>query len=286
MALKIYILNGIAGVGKDTFAYLLSNFISTRHISSVDPIKKAAKALGWKENKDDESRTLLCELKKCVNQNSNYIWDYLDDMVNEYQDIFSTSDGVLLIDIREPKEIEKAVKRYNCKTILVERDVSTRDYTNSADSSVYDYKHYDYTINNLGNIEELREKAKEFAEKIKNEQPKKVVAVDFDGTIAKTEYPRIISPIYETIELLNKLKEKGATIILWTCREGKELEEAVEWCRRNNVPIDLVNENDSSRTKFWGNDSRKIGADLYIDDKSFSMWLDRRDDEDIINTLF
>lgn len=286
MALKIFILNGIAGVGKDTFATLLDQFIQTRHISSIDPIKRAARTLGWKGNKDDSARMLLCELKKCVNQYSSYIWDYLDGMVNSHRDLFSGSDGVLLIDVREPEEIEKAVERYGCKTILVERDILTRDYTNSADSSVYDYKHYDYVINNIGSIEDLRETAKEFAEKIKNETQKKVVAVDFDGTIAKTEYPRIISPIYETIALLNKLKEKGATIILWTCREGKELKEAVEWCKLNNVPIDLVNENDKSRIDFWGNNSRKISADLYIDDKAFGMWFDRRNEIDLINALF
>lgn len=285
MALKIFILNGVAGVGKDTFATLLDHFIQTRHISSIDPIKRAARTLGWKGKKDDATRMLLCELKKCVNQFSSYIWDYLDSMVASHRELFSNDDGVLLIDIREPEEIEKAVKRYNCKTILIERDVLTKDYTNSADSSVYDYKHYDYNINNLGDIEELREKAKKFATLIKKETQKKVVAVDFDGTIARTEYPRIISPIYETISLLHKLKKTGATIILWTCREGKELEEAVEWCKQNDVPIDLVNENDKSRIEFWGNNSRKISADLYIDDKAFGMWFDRRDDADLINAL-
>lgn len=99
---------------------------------------------------------------------------------------------------------------------------------------------------------------------------KTVIAVDFDGTIAKTEYPEIIEPIQNTIDYIQLMKSKGATIILWTCREGKELEEAVNWCKENNVPIDYINENDPERIATWGNDCRKIGADIYIDDKAIT----------------
>lgn len=288
MKKQIFILNGIAGVGKDTFAEMLGKFIPTLHISSITPIKAAAKGLGWDGTKTNSSRYFLSELKKFVNEYSNFIWDYLDKEVNKFRNYYGSDDqtAVLLIDIREPEEIEKAVIRYNCKTILVERDVCTKDYCNSADESVYDYKNYDYVINNMGSLDELLDKAKEFAEIIKAKNSHKVVAVDFDGTIANTDYPRIISPIPETISLLRKLKDKGATIILWTCREGENLEEAVKWCKENDVPIDLVNENDKERIKIWGNDCRKIGADLYIDDKTFSLWHDRRDEKDIIDFIF
>lgn len=288
MGKQIFILNGIAGVGKDTFAEMLGKFIPTLHISSITPIKAAAKSLGWDGTKTNASRYFLSELKKFVNEYSNFIWDYLDKEVNKFRNYYGSDDqaAVMLIDIREPEEIEKAVIRYNCKTILVERDVCTKDYCNSADESVYDYKKYDYVINNMGSLDELLDKAKEFAEIIKAKKSHKVVAVDFDGTIANTDYPRIISPISETISLLRKLKDKGATIILWTCREGENLEEAVKWCKENDVPIDLVNENDKERIKIWGNDCRKIGADLYIDDKTFSLWHDRRDEKDIIDFIF
>ena len=284
MKKQIFILNGIAGVGKDTFAEMLDKFIPTLHISSITPVKRAARELGWDGIKTITSRYFLSELKKFVNENSTFIWDYLDKEVIKFRNIYDSE--VLLIDIREPEEIEKAVIRYNCKTILVERDVCTKDYCNSADESVYDYKNYDYVINNMGSLDELLDKAKEFAEIIKAKNSHKVVAVDFDGTIAHTDYPRIISPIPETISLLRKLKDKGATIILWTCREGENLEEAVKWCKENDVPIDLVNENDKERIKIWGNNCRKIGADLYIDDKTFSLWHDRRDEKDIIDFIF
>lgn len=104
-----------------------------------------------------------------------------------------------------------------------------------------------------------------------------IIAVDFDNTIAITKYPEIIEPIDMTIFTLKQAKERGATIILWTCREGKELEDAVNWCKENNVPIDYVNENIPERIEKWGNDCRKIGADVYIDDRAInpSIWLNK-----------
>lgn len=108
-----------------------------------------------------------------------------------------------------------------------------------------------------------------------------VIAVDFDGTVARTRFPEILSPIYETINFLQLAKLDGATVILWTCREGENLENAVEWCKRNCVPIDYVNENTPERVDLFGNDSRKISADMYIDDKAFCV----EDIADYINCL-
>ncbi len=292
---QIFILNGIAGAGKDTFAELLNKYIPTKHISSITPVKEAAKALGWNGDKTDEARNFLCELKKFVNSQGNYIWDYLDKQVDEFRKDDTTR--VLLIDIREPEEIKKAVERYKAKTILITRHGKITDFlfpaqfiipSNSADQYVNRYE-YNFEIENGGSIADFDKIVANFAEKYIKPllQPLsgKVIAVDFDNTIAKTKYPEIISPIGETIDFLRKAKDAGARIILWTCREGEVLDSAAEWCKMNSVPIDYVNENDPSRTDYFGNNSRKIGADLYIDDKSFSLWHDRRDDQDLMDWL-
>lgn len=289
---QIFILNGTAGVGKDTFADLLNEHIPTKHISSITPVKQAAQALGWNGEKTDSARKFLCELKKFVNSQGDYIWNYLDKQVEEFKADDKTR--VLLIDIREPNEIEKAVKRYNARTILIDSQfplsLENLANSNSSDHNVYSYKEYDYTIGNYGTLDEFKKKTKEFAETVIPRLVKqwvgKVIAVDFDDTIAKTVYPRIISPIPETIDFLRKAKAKGAEIILNTCREGKELKDALDWCKENNVPIDRANENSPERVKIWGNDCRKIGADLYIDDKACSLWHDRRDWTDLIASLF
>lgn len=100
------------------------------------------------------------------------------------------------------------------------------------------------------------------------ERSEYVVAVDFDGTLCKSKYPECGEPILKNVQRVRELKRDGATIILWTCREGEALTKAVKWCEEHNVPIDYVNENTPSRIARYGSDCRKISADLYIDDKA------------------
>lgn len=287
---QIFILNGTAGAGKDTFANMLNEYIPTKHISSITPVKEIAKVLGWSGDKTPEYRSFLCDTKKYLNSKGDFIWNYLDAQVEDFRKDDKTR--VLLIDIREPDEIKKAVERYNAKSILIENFLSRTHSslaTNSADANVYKCS-YDYSIPNIGSLDNFRLLVGDFAKKISPtispEWEGVVIAVDFDNTIAKTEYPKIIAPIPETIEFLRKAKEDGAEIILNTCREGKELQEALDWCKENDVPIDRANENSPTRIKLWGNDCRKIGADLYIDDKACSLWHDRRDWSDLLGSMF
>ena len=97
-----------------------------------------------------------------------------------------------------------------------------------------------------------------------------IIAVDFDGTLAITDYPKIIRPFDEIIQFCRGAKTRGATLILWTCRHGKELEEAVEWCREQGLTFDYINENPPEKIPIYG-DSRKVYADLYIDDHSTKL---------------
>lgn len=96
-----------------------------------------------------------------------------------------------------------------------------------------------------------------------------VIAIDFDGVICTDEHPEIGKPNIEIIQEARTLREKGACLILWTCRTGKELEAAVEACRRWGLKFDAVNENPKFRIDLYGgSDPRKIGADEYWDDKA------------------
>lgn len=98
---------------------------------------------------------------------------------------------------------------------------------------------------------------------------KKIIAVDFDGTLAITEYPEIVKPIESVIEFVKAEKEKGNIIILNTCRHDTALEQAIEWCKVQGIEFDYVNENVPELIEKYG-DCRKIAADLYIDDKAFA----------------
>ena len=93
------------------------------------------------------------------------------------------------------------------------------------------------------------------------------IAVDFDGTIVEHEYPEIGKEKLFAFQTLKKLNEEGACLILWTFRSGKELNEAVEFCRKNGVEFYAVNKN-YPEEKFDENTSRKVNADIFIDDKN------------------
>lgn len=98
----------------------------------------------------------------------------------------------------------------------------------------------------------------------------RVYAIDFDNTIAYTKWPTIIKPIPYAMEVLRNLSEDpNCTLILWSCREGKELEEALNFCSAYGVKFDYVNENCERNLKKFGLNCRKVSADVYIDDKSW-----------------
>ena len=93
-----------------------------------------------------------------------------------------------------------------------------------------------------------------------------IVAVDFDGTLSlDSQYPNIGRFNTHLYQALMKSKGLGWSIVLWTCREGKELKEAVEWCEMNGLEFDAINEN-PSHVSFK---SRKVVADMYIDDRAY-----------------
>jgi hypothetical protein len=96
----------------------------------------------------------------------------------------------------------------------------------------------------------------------------KIIAVDFDGCLCTNAWPEIGEPNTKLIYRLKFRRAHGDKLILWTCREGDKLREAVEWCRKHHLEFDAVNENLPEMNALYGNDSRKIGADRYIDDKA------------------
>jgi hypothetical protein len=93
------------------------------------------------------------------------------------------------------------------------------------------------------------------------------IAVDFDGTIVDHEYPKIGKEKLFAFQTLKELEKLGASLILWTFRAGIELDEAVEFCKKNGIEFYAVNKNYPEEI-FDETVSRKINADVYIDDKN------------------
>ncbi len=93
------------------------------------------------------------------------------------------------------------------------------------------------------------------------------IAVDFDGTIVENAYPEIGKPKIFAFETLLKLQSVGHRLILWTYRHGKSLENAVVFCEENGIHFYAVN-NSYPEEKFQNQCSRKISADIFIDDRN------------------
>jgi hydroxymethylpyrimidine pyrophosphatase-like HAD family hydrolase len=95
-----------------------------------------------------------------------------------------------------------------------------------------------------------------------------IIAVDFDGTIVSDKYPDIGILNKELVRYLIMRQENGDKLILWTCRTGNLLKQAVRHCELAGLKFDAINENLKEVIKHYGGDTRKVFADLYIDDKS------------------
>ena len=94
------------------------------------------------------------------------------------------------------------------------------------------------------------------------------IAVDFDGTLSLGPWPEVGPANEKLIEYIKARKDLGDQIILWTCREDKALDNAVIWCKEQGLVFDAINDNLPEVIEFYGNNSRKVSCDLYIDDKS------------------
>ena len=100
----------------------------------------------------------------------------------------------------------------------------------------------------------------------------KVIAVDFDGCICTFNYPDIGEPNWSVIKALQKEKSEGTKLILWSCRCGDSLQEALNACENWGLQFDAVNENITDRIiKYGYSESRKVSADEYWDDLAVVM---------------
>lgn len=94
------------------------------------------------------------------------------------------------------------------------------------------------------------------------------IAVDFDGTIVEHRYPEIGREIPFATDTLKMLIKEGHRLILWSVREGKLLDEAVEWCRERGVEFYAVNKDYPEEGREDRNFSRKLKVEMFIDDRN------------------
>lgn len=97
------------------------------------------------------------------------------------------------------------------------------------------------------------------------------IAVDFDGTIVEHRYPEIGEERPFATETLRMLIKDHHRLILWSVREGKLLQDAVDWCHERGVDFWAVNRDYPEEEREKNNHfSRKIKADYFIDDRGIA----------------
>lgn len=110
-----------------------------------------------------------------------------------------------------------------------------------------------------------------------------IIAIDFDGTLHTGEWPEIGAPAPGAIKAMQRLKEDGHFLIIWTCREGNYEARMVNWLSEHGIPFDAINEHDPVSLPAFGYESRKVFADIYIDDHNVGGLPSWREIYDIIS---
>jgi hypothetical protein len=176
--MKIVVINGKGGCGKDTFVSCCREIINKNrgkcqtsrclNISTVDYVKYVAAFCGWEGEKDPATRKFLSQLKDILTEWKDIPFQDIKQKINEYKkelsavDNFIRGESVVFIHCREPKEIARLVEEFNAKTLLIRRDVAEKvEQFNHADNCVLNYV-YDYTVYNNDTLDALRAAAEVF----------------------------------------------------------------------------------------------------------------------------
>ncbi len=165
MIKKIFITNGNGRSGKDTFASMINKYIPSYKYSIIEKPKEAAKVLGWDSNtKTERDRKFLSDI---MDLSSDYndcpFRDVLSVAVDFKNDLIDTE--VLLIDMRDTKDIARAVEVFGAETILIRNPNIKPIKTNHADANTENFQ-YDYIIENDGTLEQLDRVAQIFTENV------------------------------------------------------------------------------------------------------------------------
>lgn len=160
--LKVIVINGLPGSGKDTFVEMMDmakKFEVVYNLHTSDPVKEALMCLGWDGKiKTPQVRDLLAWLLEKSNEVFDTSFEYLLDKVKGYY-LSGNKDMILFVHSREPHNIKRIVERFKAMTILIVRDnIELEGITNNSDKNVANYV-YDKIIYNNGTKENLYDEA-------------------------------------------------------------------------------------------------------------------------------
>lgn len=154
----IIIINGKGGCGKDTCVEFVEKHYpkSVFNVSAIDPIKEAAKKLGWTGAKTDKDRKFLADLKSLSTEYNDYCTRYILDQIEIFK---VTNQKFMFIHCREPENISKIESYLTCfpiryETLLITRPITEKHfYGNSSDDNVEDYPYNYKFCNNTDDLD-------------------------------------------------------------------------------------------------------------------------------------
>lgn len=161
---KAYITSGVGRSGKDTFCEFVGKYIPTYKYSIIDLPKEAAKLLGWDGSKEEKDRKFLSDIMDLSTEYNDSPFRDVMSVVNDFKNNL-IEDEVLFIDMRDPKDIARAVKTFGAETILIRNPNVEKIESNHADANVEDYE-YDYIIENDDTLDRLDMMARFFVREI------------------------------------------------------------------------------------------------------------------------
>lgn len=157
---KVFILNGVGTVGKGKFVEFVSKYIPTYKYSIADLSKEAATVLGWNGGKAEKDRKFLSDIVDLATEYNDSPFQDVVSIVTDFKNN-KIETNVLFIDMRDPKDISRAVETFGAEAILVRKPDAKKIESNHADRDVENYE-YDYIIENDSTLEQLERVAKLF----------------------------------------------------------------------------------------------------------------------------
>lgn len=112
-----------------------------------------------------------------------------------------------------------------------------------------------------------------------------IIAVDFDGTIHDGNYPYIGALRDDVREVISELRQDGHYIIIWTCRNNEDLDQAISYLIENNIEFDRINDNHPYNIDLYNSNCRKVYADVYVDDRQIGQLPSWREIKQYIDKL-
>lgn len=96
-----------------------------------------------------------------------------------------------------------------------------------------------------------------------------IIAVDFDGTLFRDAFPAVGEVMPGAVDAMRALHRAGHYIIIWTCRHGDRLLDAINALTAHGIPFDRINDHNPENIRQYGGEAgKKVYAHIYIDDKN------------------